>query len=412
MDWIGGSCQRSRRPPAYRDRLPTTNLTMTPTHPRLVVQYGRSLEGRTGKRDDRPPSFPGRTHSMTIRLAEFIRSELEPILQDWERFAKTILPARYMGRIELRDQAVAESLEQRATVKGMETRLFGAILVASPDPICILDLERRFIYANRATADLLALAPEAIIGKSALNLGFSFGSEFERHIEQVVSDRATPRGQVAHTFASGQGERFDYVLAPVVDEDDNTEATVCIFRDITEQALAEERIWHSAHHDLLTALPNRRLCLDRREQEVKHARRGGLHLALLFMDLDGFKEVNDSFGHEAGDRLLREVAERITRCVREEDTVGRLGGDEFTVILTGARDGEGVERAARSIVDALAEPFHVAREPVQVSVSIGVSAYPQHASSPVALLETADQAMYQAMSSGANRIRCYGAPEG
>jgi PAS domain S-box-containing protein len=236
-----------------------------------------------------------------------------------------------------RDQAVAESLEQYATVKEMETRLFGAILLASPDPIYVLDLEGRIVYANKATADLFALEREAIIGKSIFDLGFSFASDFQRNLEKVVADQSTYRGKFVHTFASGQGERFEYVLAPVLDGHQKNEATVCIFRDVTERALAEEKIWYNAHHDLLTGLPNRRLFLDRLEQEVKHAKRSSLPLAVLFMDLDGFKKVNDAFGHEAGDRLLSEVTERLTNRVREEDTVARLGGDEFTVILTGAK---------------------------------------------------------------------------
>jgi diguanylate cyclase (GGDEF)-like protein len=122
------------------------------------------------------------------------------------------------------------------------------------------------------------------------------------------------------------------------------------------------------------------------------------------MDLDGFKEVNDSLGHEAGDRLLTDVAERITDCVREDDTVARLGGDEFTVILTGAKQRKDVEIVAQTIIDALAMPFHIVQQPVQISVSIGITFYPQDASSPFALLEASDQAMYKAKKSGSNRM--------
>ena len=438
---------------------------------------------------------------MSMRLATFIRTEMEPILQDWEEFAKTILPARFMGKTGLRDhakdmlleiaddldshqseeeqaakskgwdpsdgeetwaevhggdrqtsgfsiietvsefralrasvvshwtkayptiagqqledltrfheaidQAVAESLEQYATVKEMETRLFGAILVASPDPIYVLDLQGRFVYANKATSDLFALDPEVIIGKSAFDLGFPFASDFQRNLENVFASQSTYRGKFVHTFASGHGERFEYLLAPVLDEDQNTEATVCISRDITEQALAEEKIWHNAHHDLLTGLPNRRLFLDRLEQEVEHVNRNGLPLAVLFMDLDGFKQVNDSLGHEAGDRLLSCVAERLTDCVRGDDTVARLGGDEFAVILLGARQRMDVEQAAQNIIDALATPFQIERELVWISVSIGITLYPRDASSPVALLGTADRAMYKAKKSGSNRLCFY-----
>lgn len=442
---------------------------------------------------------------MTIRLAGFIRAEMEPILQDWEDFAKTILSAQHMGKTGLRDharamlleiaqdleshqteseqaekskgcapkggeessaevhggerqhsgfsvietvsefralrasvvshwtkahptisgqqledltrfheaidQAVAESLEQYASVKETDTRMFGAILVASPDPIYVLDLEGRFVFANKATADLFALKREEIIGKSTFDLGFPFAADFERHLKKVIADQSTYRGKFVHTFASGQGERFEYVLAPVLDADNKTEATVCISRDITKQALAEELVWHNAHHDLLTGLPNRRLFLDRLDQEVKHAKRGSLPLSVLFMDLDGFKDVNDSFGHEVGDRLLVEVAERLRQCVRDEDTVARLGGDEFTVILAGVQERKDVVLVAQTIFDALVVPFQIAPQPVQISISIGISFYPQDAFTPVALLEAADQAMYKAKH-GSAHFTCAGDSSG
>ena len=125
------------------------------------------------------------------------------------------------------------------------------------------------------------------------------------------------------------------------------------------------------------------------------------------MDLDGFKEVNDTLGHEAGDRLLCEVAARLTECVREDDTVARLGGDEFAVILAGAKQRAGVERAAQTIIDALARPFDTAQPQVQISVSIGITFYPQDASSPATLLQAADQAMYRAKKAGSNRMSFY-----
>lgn len=436
-----------------------------------------------------------------MRLAAFIRAEIEPILRDWEEFAKTLFHAKHMDKAGLRDhakqmlleiatdidsfqsdpdqdakskglapegeeeswaevhgedrqhsgfsvietvsefralrasvvshwtrtfpalagqqledltrfheaidQAVAESLEQYATEKEMETRLFGAILSASPDPIYVLDLESRFIYANKATADLFAMKPESIIGKSTFELGFSFASDFQHNLDKVIADQSTYRGKFSHTFASGQGEKFEYLLAPVLDEQQNSEATVCISRDITEQAIAEEKVWHNAHYDLLTGLPNRRLFLDRLEQEIKHAKRRSRPLALLFMDLDGFKDVNDSLGHEAGDRLLSDVADRLANGVRANDTVARLGGDEFTVILTGAEQREDVERVAQTLIEALAMPFYMGEERIQISVSIGIAFYPDAASTPDALLEVADKAMYQAKKAGSNQMCFY-----
>jgi len=435
---------------------------------------------------------------MNTRLADFIRAELEPILEEWQDFAKTILHASHMDATGLRDhardmllviaddleshqtqseqtakskgdgpddgdeswadvhggdrqssgfsvnetfsefralrasvvslwtkahptvtgqaledltrfheaidEAVSDSLEHYATLKESETRLFGAILVASPDPIYVLDRKGRFIFANEATTDLFALKPEAIVGKTHFDLGFPFASDIQHNLNTVVDDQSTYRGKFAHTFSSGQGERFEYVLAPVLTADRQTESIVCIFRDVTERALAEEKTWYDAHHDLLTGLPNRRLFLDRLAQEVKHAKRNSLPLAVLFMDLDDFKEVNDTFGHEVGNRLLAEVAGRLTDCVREDDTVARLGGDEFTVILTGVAQREDAELVARDIIGGLAQPFEIERHSVRIAVSIGISYYPEDASSPVELLEAADQVMYTVKESRSHHM--------
>lgn len=432
-----------------------------------------------------------------MRLADFIRAEIEPILEDWEQFAKTILSARHMDKVGLRDhardmlleiaddldtpqsdseqdakskgralkngdetsaeehggerhtsgfsvmetvsefralrasvvshwtkayttipfehtedltrfheaidKAVAESLEQYTTVKEMETRLFGAILLASPDPIYVLDLDGKIIYANKATADLFALDPKAMMAKSALDLSFPFAADFHNNLHKVMADKSTYRGKFNHRFSSGEGERFEYLLAPVLDDAKNTEATVCIVRDITEQARAEEIIWHNAHHDLLTALPNRRLFLDRLKQEVKHVKRSAHQLGLLFIDLDGFKKVNDTLGHAVGDLVLQLVAERLKHCVREEDTVARLGGDEFTVILPGVKTQQDVALVANKIIDAIAMPFILIQNPVQISASIGASLFPGNDMSHTDWLKAADLAMYQAKKSGANQ---------
>lgn len=305
------------------------------------------------------------------------------------------------------DQAVAESLEHYTVVKEMETRLFGAILVASPEPIYVLDLEGRFIYANQATADLFAMPPEEIIGKYAAELGFPIASDFHGNLKKVIAEQTIHRGKFVHKFASGEGERFEYLLAPVLDENHRTEATVCISRDVTERVLAEEKIWHNAHYDLLTELPNRRLFLDRLEQELKHSKRSGVPLALLFLDLDGFKQVNDSLGHEAGDHVLCAVADRLIHCVREDDTVARLGGDEFTVILTGARRRADVQLVASNIIDAVAMPFQISGQAVQISASVGIAFYPGDATSAQELMGAADQAMYNAKESGSNRMCFY-----
>ncbi|MBI4938778.1 MAG: EAL domain-containing protein [Nitrosomonadales bacterium] len=174
--------------------------------------------------------------------------------------------------------------------------------------------------------------------------------------------------------------------------------------DITERKRAENRMLHMAHYDGLTGLPNRALFYDRLAQEIKKAHRGGLKMALLFIDLDRFKEVNDTLGHNKGDLLLVEAAHRIGGCVRETDTVARLGGDEFTVILPEIETHGSIERVADNVLRQLAEPFRLEDEVVYVSASIGITLYPDDATDVEDLLKDADQAMYVAKSGGRNRF--------
>jgi diguanylate cyclase (GGDEF)-like protein/PAS domain S-box-containing protein len=175
-------------------------------------------------------------------------------------------------------------------------------------------------------------------------------------------------------------------------------------RDITKQKKSEELIWNQANFDTLTGLPNRHMFHDRLAQDIKKAHRAGLKTALLFIDLDKFKEVNDTLGHSMGDILLKEAARRIGGCVRETDTVSRLGGDEFTVILAELDDTGSVERVAENILQSLAKPFHLGDETAYISASIGITLHPVDADDAEDLLKNADQAMYAAKNAGRNRF--------
>ena len=174
--------------------------------------------------------------------------------------------------------------------------------------------------------------------------------------------------------------------------------------DITDRKQAEALIWQQAHFDALTGLPNRNMLRDRLGQEIKKSKRDGQHLALLFLDLDHFKEVNDTLGHDSGDLLLIEAARRIQRCVRESDTVARMGGDEFTVILTHLFDASSLERIVRDILRALEAVFQLGDEQVFVSASVGITMYPLDATEIENLFKNADQALYVAKGAGRNRF--------
>ena len=172
--------------------------------------------------------------------------------------------------------------------------------------------------------------------------------------------------------------------------------------DISDRKRAEEQIEFHAYHDILTNLPNRKLFADRLRQSLTHARRSGRTLAVMFIDIDHFKNINDTLGHTCGDELLLEMSYRLRHCVREDDTVARLGGDEFTIILSQLRQPEDAANVAQKILRAVQVPLSLGGTPIEVTASIGIALYPVDGADPEALLRNADSAMYRAKESGRN----------
>lgn len=178
-----------------------------------------------------------------------------------------------------------------------------------------------------------------------------------------------------------------------------------LWKLITRLKNTNEQVLHLAHHDALTGLPNRLLFYDRLNQAIARARRDKELTGILFLDLDGFKLINDTYGHDAGDLLLQEVSKRIKSCVRDSDTVARMGGDEFTVILCNVGTAESISLVARKIIDAIAIPVLLNGKNCSVGTSIGISCYPKHGETSDLLIKVADTAMYLAKQSGKNCFR-------
>nr|WP_155468644.1 EAL domain-containing protein [Pseudoduganella buxea] len=223
---------------------------------------------------------------------------------------------------------------------------------------------------------------------------------------QRLQEREIPGFRNTNRLIRGDGS-IVWVEASVVPLDADKpgpRVKLCMIEDVTDQKETEALIWQQANFDPLTQLPNRRMFLDRLQQGIVKCRRDGSRIAILFIDLDHFKEVNDTLGHHQGDVLLVDAARRIGACVRESDTVARLGGDEFTVILPQLHDAERVETIAQNILDSLLAPFPLEGEQAFISASIGITLYPDDAGSVEDLLKHADQAMYAAKGAGRNRF--------
>ncbi len=288
--------------------------------------------------------------------------------------------------------------------KRAELRL-KALFDNSPDALILLDCDGNIVEWNDNAVAIWGYERSEVLGNNfsivlppqelGLNPGYRKCYQKSENILGVIREMVGQRKDGSHFPLELRTSEM------VIDKGSNFLVSA---RDITEKKKSEELIWQHANFDTLTGLPNRRMFYDRLEQEIKKSHRSGLPMALMLLDLDHFKEVNDTLGHAQGDVLLIEAARRIAECVRESDTVARLGGDEFTVILSEVEDTNSVERIAQNIVERLAIPFQLQQETAYVSASVGIALYPNDALNIDNLITNADQAMYVAKDSGRNRF--------
>ena len=269
----------------------------------------------------------------------------------------------------------------------------------------LLPAAETLIKARIARAENILLAS---VGMAFLL--FLVVAYFSVGIYYAVTNSIQSLAHSAHAFVNGDLSKR--VLINTRDElsrvgDIFNEMADCFSSLLEEYRASESIIWKQANFDALTGLPNRRMFHDRLAQEIKKANRAELKVALLFIDLDKFKEVNDTLGHTMGDILLKEAARRIGSCVRDTDTVARLGGDEFTVILAEIGDIGSVERVVECIQQKLAEPFHLEDKMAYVSGSTGITLYPDDATDMEDMIKNADQAMYAAKNKGHNRFEYF-----
>lgn len=289
-----------------------------------------------------------------------------------------------------------------------ELQLSATIFETASENIVVTDHNNCFVTANPAFTQTTGYSLEEIRGLTPKIL--QSGKQSKEFYEKMWSD--------LNTFGHWDGELWNkrkngelYVewlsIKVIYNHDGSVRMYLAIFSDITEKKQADELIWKQANYDLLTNLPNRRLFNDRLEHEIKIAHRTNKSLALLFIDLDYFKQINDTLGHEMGDMLLIHVSSRLSGSIRESDTVARMGGDEFTAILPQINGSEDVERVLNGIMKKLSQPFDLNGTAVTISASIGVAIYPKDGQDSKELLQNADKAMYDAKKQGRSRFYSY-----
>ncbi|SDN08846.1 sensor domain-containing diguanylate cyclase [Vreelandella arcis] len=301
------------------------------------------------------------------------------------------------------DHLIVNSVASYSDLKEQETHLFEAMLRVSPDPSAIFDPGGKFLFLNTPMADMANITIADAVGNTPLELALGFATKLHDAIAATVATGQFQRKEFHYTSPSGQELYFDCQLVPVFDDQNEIKAVAKTSRDITERKQAERQVWRSANFDSLTGIPNRRLFLDRLEQSLQEAKRHDCSFALLFIDLDRFKQANDELGHKAGDLLLEQVAERISTNVRAMDTVARLGGDEFTLIFKDITR-ENAKKAAKVLLGSLERSFYVEAHEVYLSGSIGLALYPEDGTDADQLMHNADQAMYAAKERGGHQV--------
>lgn len=322
-----------------------------------------------------------------------------------------------MNAVKVLADNVMAHLELRLSHKHIrqhvdDLQLAATIFQASSEAMIVTDADNRIITVNPAFSKLTGYEIDEVTGKnpSILKSGKQ-PAEFYREMWHALEETGHWDGEVWNTRKSGELYAEWLSINVIYNEDGSKRLYVAIFSDITEQKQAAELIWKQANFDQLTLLPNRRLFRDRLEQSIKVANRSKSAFALMFIDLDRFKEINDTLGHDIGDLLLVEAAARISQCVRETDTVARMGGDEFTVILTQISDLVYAGRISEAIIERLSQPFTIAGNEMSISASIGISIYPNDGDDAEKLLKHADIAMYAAKNSGRSQFSFFARPE-
>ncbi|MDR4508335.1 MAG: EAL domain-containing protein [Candidatus Brocadiaceae bacterium] len=335
---------------------------------------------------------------------------------DAEELITTIINTITKKRLE------DDNLEMQQKMKESED-LYRHIVNTSPDIIYMMDHKGRFIFLNSQIEKLLGYGKNELIGKHFTAV---IDAEHITKLKSFIRDKAhnklgghpfeTIELRISGKKSSTDNRIFEITLFPVESETirplpknktPNSEKFAGYYgtaRDVTERKKAEDCIRFQADHDVLTSLPNRALFKGRGSIAINRAHRNCHRMAVLFIDLDNFKRVNDTLGHASGDRLLQEVARRMDSCIRDVDTLARFGGDEFMLLLPDIRTSEDAGRVARKILDALQKPFMLKNHEIFVNVSIGISTFPDNGDDIESLIQNADAAMFEAKACGKGNI--------
>lgn len=289
-----------------------------------------------------------------------------------------------------------------------QLRLASTVFHTATEAVMVCDIDNKILATNKAFTKITGYTEAEVLGRdpSILQSGHHDRTFYQHMFEQLESTGSW-QGEISNRRKNGEIYYEWLSITALTSPTGQLEAYVSLFNDITKRKRVEDKIYHQANFDGLTGLANRNLFSDRLKHSLSQAQRQSSQLALMFIDLDGFKQINDNFGHSQGDLLLQNVSQRLTDSIRSSDMIARLGGDEFAVIITKEKDIEAVDVIANKIIREISKPFMLNNKEGYVTASIGIVIFPEDGDDVEELLTKADSAMYKAKANGRNNFQFF-----
>jgi diguanylate cyclase (GGDEF)-like protein/PAS domain S-box-containing protein len=307
---------------------------------------------------------------------------------------------------DINSALVKEILSHKRT--GEQLQVAANAIAHAAEGVMICDAQERILSVNKSFTQITGYAPEEVLGKTPADIADrEHNSELLAEISRIAAEHGRWKGELWNRRKDGESYLEERSVSAVRDDEGRLVNYIILFSDVTKRRQDEQRLHFLAHHDPLTGLPNRALFQQRCDEALLRLSRRNARAAMMFIDIDHFKNVNDSLGHGYGDDLLKNVSSRIQECVRKTDIVARLGGDEFTILLNEVGDTGDVALIARKLLDRLSGSFAVAGHTIYVSASMGISVYPDDGDSAAVLIRNADAAMFAAKEQGRNNYQFF-----
>jgi len=286
--------------------------------------------------------------------------------------------------------------------------LMGKVFENAEEGVMITDAQANILSVNQAFVNVTQYSREEAIGEkpSILHSGNHDKGFYERMWNVIASEQRW-QGEVWNRRKDNELYPEWLSITAVFDDSQKVSHYIGIFSDVSTESEGNERLYHLAHYDSLCDLPNRMLFYDRLRQAISRSKRSNQRIAVMFMDLDGFKQVNDEYGHSVGDELLKQVSKRIVSMLRETDTIARIGGDEFTLIINDIDNIDSINAIAEKVLSTVKEPYTLHELAFDISASIGISLLPDNSDDMHTLVKQADIAMYKAKKEGKNQFKFY-----